>query len=124
EAPADRAAAGPSGDGRRVTRRLVLLALACSAGASAYQLLQGLAARRFFRRARKAARARPGDYLPPVTIFKPLKGPGLDLYANLASFCRQDYPHYQIVFGVGAADDPAVAIVERIRRDFPERELA
>src|SRR5262249_24576223 len=54
----------------------------------------------------------------------PLKGPGLDLYANLASFCRQDYPHYQIVFGVGAADDPAVAIVERIRRDFPEREIA
>src|SRR5262249_5623938 len=79
---------------------------------------------RFFRRARKAARARRGDYLPPVTIFKPLKGPGLDLYANLASFCRQDYPRYQIVFGVHAADDPAVRIVERIRRDFPEREIA
>jgi ceramide glucosyltransferase len=96
-----------------------LLVFGCSAAASAYQIAQGFAARRFFRRAAEAATRWRRDWRPPVTILKPLKGEGLDLYANLASFCRQDYPSYQIVFGVCRADDPAVAVVERIRRDFP-----
>ncbi|HLK11735.1 MAG TPA: bacteriohopanetetrol glucosamine biosynthesis glycosyltransferase HpnI [Candidatus Binatia bacterium] len=99
------------------------LVLGCSAAASAYQIAQGLAARRFFRRAARAAARWPSDWRPPVTILKPLKGEGLDLYANLASFCRQDYPSYQIVFGVSRPDDPAVAVVERIRRDFPDRDV-
>jgi ceramide glucosyltransferase len=52
--------------------------------------------------------ARAKDYRPPVTILKPLKGPGIDLYANLASFCRQDYPRFQIVCGVNDPSDPAI----------------
>jgi ceramide glucosyltransferase len=58
-----------------------------------------------------------------VTILKPLKGRGVDLYANLASFCRQDYPAYQVVFGVEDPTDPAAAVVEQIRRDFPDCDL-
>lgn len=100
------------------------LIVALSAVASVYQLLQGWAARRFFHRARQPERAGRGDYCPPVTVLKPLKGPGFDLYANLASFCRQDYPHYQIVFGVTHGADPAIAVVERLRRDFPECDIA
>ncbi len=102
---------------------LALIVLACSAVASAYQLFQVFAARRFFRRARRASRrVRPAS--PPVTVLKPLKGPGIDLYANLASFCRQDYPApYQIVFGVEDARDPAVAVVQQLRRDFPHRDI-
>src|SRR5207244_10810667 len=61
--------------------------------------------------------------LPPVTVLKPLKGPGIDLYDNLASFCRLDYPAYQIVFGVEDVRDPAVAVVRQIRRDFPDRDI-
>ena len=38
--------------------------------------------------------------LPPVTILKPLCGAEPGLYANLRSFCLQNYPEYQIVFGV------------------------
>ncbi len=102
--------------------RLVAFVLAGSAVATAYQVFQLVAAARFFRRARRRA-ARARDFRPPVTILKPLKGRGIDLYANLASFCRQDYPEYQIVCGVTDADDPAVSVVERIRRDFPDRDV-
>jgi ceramide glucosyltransferase len=94
--------------------------LGCAALAAAYQLLQAFAAWRFFRRARPSGPAGP---LPAVTVLKPLKGPGVDLYANLASFCRQDYPSWQIVFGVSDPTDPAVAVVTRIRRDFPHLDI-
>ena len=104
-------------------RLLALSVLCCSAIASAYQLFQLFASRRFFRLARRDT-PRSGQALPPVTVLKPLKGPGIDLYANLASFCRQDYPaSYQIVFGVEDARDPAVAVVHQLRRDFPDRDM-
>jgi ceramide glucosyltransferase len=61
--------------------------------------------------------------LSPVTILKPLCGVDDDLYANLASFARQDYPTYQIVFGAERSDDPALLVAERIRRDFPECDI-
>jgi ceramide glucosyltransferase len=102
--------------------RVAAVAVAGAAVAAAYQLFQLVAAATFFRRARRRA-ARTRDYRPPVTILKPLKGSGIDLYANLASFCRQDYPEYQIVCGVSDPDDPAIPIVERIRRDFPSRDV-
>jgi ceramide glucosyltransferase len=93
--------------------------LGCAAIAGSYQLFQAFAAWRFFRRARRAVRAVSDDALPAVTVLKPLKGPGIDLYENLASFCRQDYPRFQIVCGVTHPADPAVATVERVQRDFP-----
>ena len=95
---------------------------ACAGIATGYQLFQLYATWRFFRRARRGG-ARGAWKLPAVTVLKPLKGPGLDLYANLASFCRQDYPTYQIVFGVEDARDPAVKVVQQIKRDFPERDI-
>jgi ceramide glucosyltransferase len=101
---------------------VIRLVVALSAFATVYQLFGLVAAATFFRQARRRA-ARAKDYRPPVTILKPLKGRGIDLYANLASFCRQEYPQYQIVFGVSDPDDPAVEIVERIRRDFPQRDI-
>jgi ceramide glucosyltransferase len=98
----------------------VQLVLGCAAIAAGYQLFQVFAAWRFLRRARHADRAGgPLRPLPPVTILKPLKGYTLDLYANLASFCRQDYPAYQIVFGVSDPADPAVAVANRVKRLFP-----
>ena len=99
--------------------QLVLLVLACSMVASAYQLVQMAAARRFLRRAPRPA----GDHRPPVTVLKPLKGFGFELAANLETFCRQDYPDYQIVFGVDDADDPAVEVVRSLQRRFPDRDI-
>src|SRR5450755_4786992 len=57
--------------------------------------------------------------LPPVTILKPLCGAEPGLYHNLRSFCQQDYPQYQIVFGVRDLADPALLVVERLVAEFP-----
>jgi ceramide glucosyltransferase len=58
-----------------------------------------------------------------VTILKPLHGDDPDLYANLASFCRQAYPTVQVVFGVRDAADSAVAVVRRLIADLPDADL-
>lgn len=86
-----------------------------------YQAFVLAAMLRFFRRARRTAA--PAGHTPPVTVLKPLHGRGVELFENLATFCRQDYPVQQIVFGVSDPDDPAVDVVRRIQRAFPDRDL-
>jgi ceramide glucosyltransferase len=62
----------------------------------------------------------PRAFAPSITLLKPLHGAEPGLYANLASFCRQDYPGpIQIVFGVTSAHDPAIAVVEQLKQEFP-----
>jgi ceramide glucosyltransferase len=60
---------------------------------------------------------------PPVTILKPLCGTEPETYQCLRSFCDQDYPNFQIVFGVSHDADPAVALVRRLQKEFPGRSL-
>ena len=61
--------------------------------------------------------------LPPVSVLKPLKGVDPHLYQALRSHCVQDYPVYEIVFGVNDPSDPALQIVDRLRKEFPERPI-
>jgi len=72
---------------------------------------------------RRGARgaARPGAPLPAVSILKPLKGIDDGLEENLESFFRLDYPDYEIVFGIADRDDPAAAVVDRLRARHPDR---
>lgn len=65
-----------------------------------------------------------GASTAPVSVLKPLCGAEPRLYENLATLCRQRHPSFQLVFGVRAADDPAIAVVERLRRDFPACDIA
>jgi ceramide glucosyltransferase len=90
-----------------------LLLIACG-----YSLFTIYAAWRFFRSALVTT-----STLPPVSLFKPLKGASADLYDNLASFCRLDYPVYQLLCGVRDPHDPAIAVVERLQRDFPSCDI-
>src|SRR6516162_4211333 len=61
--------------------------------------------------------------LPPATILKPLCGAEPALYEHLRSFCEQDYPCWQVVFGVRDPHDPALEVVNRLRGEFPQRDL-
>jgi ceramide glucosyltransferase len=60
---------------------------------------------------------------PPVSILKPLKGVDPSIYDSFRSHCLQDYPHYELIFGVSDPEDPAVAVVERLQTDFPDRQI-
>ena len=53
--------------------------------------------------------------LPPVSILKPLKGTDPEMYESFRCHCLQDYPEYEIIFGVSDADDPAIVFVERLK---------
>src|SRR5215510_15580447 len=57
---------------------------------------------------------------PPVTILKPLRGVDPQMYESFRSHCVQDYPEYEIIFGVSEPDDPAVGAVEQLMREFPQ----
>jgi ceramide glucosyltransferase len=95
---------------------VVLLA----AGPLIYYALATLAALRFFRQER--ARVLP-DYTPPVSILKPVRGVDFGSYENFSSFCRQDYPDYEILFAVNDDADPAVPLVRQIIAEFPGRRI-
>jgi ceramide glucosyltransferase len=69
------------------------------------------------------ASAHPLQSMPSVTIFKPLCGSEPETYECLRSFCDQDYPEFQVVFGVADANDPVLGIVGRLRDEFPHREI-
>ena len=68
--------------------------------------------------------AQGGGPCPGVSLLKPLYGDEPFLLRNLASFCAQDYAGpIEVVFGVGHADDAAVAVVDRLRDAFPTLDL-
>ena len=77
----------------------------------------------FLRDRKAAARPRPATVLPPVSILKPLKGTDPDIYESFRSHCLQDYPEYEIIFGVSDPADPAVASVEQLQQEFPDRAI-
>ena len=92
---------------------VVLLALV--AGAVVYSLLSVVAALRYLS-VRPPALKSP----EPISILKPLAGLDLGLESNLRTFFEQDYPAFELLFAVRSGDDPAVEIVERLRREYQQ----
>jgi len=91
-----------------------------SAGSSCYYILCLWSATKFLRE-RKAAGggARPTQSQQPVSILKPLRGTDPEMYESLRSHCVQDFPEYEIIFGVSEPDDPAIPLIERLQQEFP-----
>ncbi len=84
-----------------------------------YYLISLAAAERFFRLPRRKG----SGTTSPVSVLVPLCGTDPDAYENYASFCRQEHPCFQLIFGVHDPDDPAIQVVRQICRDYPEIEI-
>ncbi|HEY6905460.1 MAG TPA: bacteriohopanetetrol glucosamine biosynthesis glycosyltransferase HpnI [Candidatus Acidoferrales bacterium] len=89
----------------------------------AYYLLAIFAAWRFFPGSGFAPAATLPGPAPAVSILKPICGLDRETYENYASFCRQDYPEFEILFCVSDPDDPAIRVIENLIRDFPTRSI-
>src|SRR5580698_7968404 len=85
----------------------------------AYLLLALWGARSFAHHWRR--RKLESGFAPDVSILKPVKGVDPRMYAGLVSHCKQVYAgRFELMFGVGSLDDPAVAEIERLKVEFPE----
>ncbi|HVP54730.1 MAG TPA: bacteriohopanetetrol glucosamine biosynthesis glycosyltransferase HpnI [Candidatus Eisenbacteria bacterium] len=94
-------------------------ALLAVAGA-AYFALCVWAAGRFLRASKTAT---PLDFEPPVSVMKSLKGLDPQMYAAFRSHCLLDYGQFEILFGASDADEPALELVQRLQREFPQRQI-
>jgi ceramide glucosyltransferase len=100
--------------------RYVVLAVA--AIPFVYYLIALFSSWQFFRRA--ASRRAPNhSFTPPVSNLKPIRGLDPEAYENFASFCKQDYPDYELLFCVGEENDPVLPILQKLAHDFPERSI-
>lgn len=84
-----------------------------------YYCLAIFSSARFFLAHRAKAKETSG-FLPPVSNLKPVRGLDPNAYENFASFCRQDYPAYEILFCVGDTGDPVLPVLQRLVHDFPQ----
>ncbi len=92
----------------------VALLSALLAGALVYCVLTVVASRRYLG-------VHPANLAKavPISILKPLSGHDEGLEENLRSFFKQEYPEWEILFAVHRADDPAIPVVEKLRKEFP-----
>jgi ceramide glucosyltransferase len=94
---------------------IIYLLLAVAAFPFIYYLLAIFSTLRFFNRPKQKL----NGFTPPVSILKPVRGLDPGAYDNFASFCRQDYPQYEILFCVGDPGDPSMPAIKRLQADFP-----
>jgi ceramide glucosyltransferase len=72
-----------------------------------------------FLSARRKQNAYAAEVLPPVSILKPLKGIDPEIWESFCSHAEQQYPEFEIIFGVSDAADPACEIVRKIQAKYP-----
>jgi ceramide glucosyltransferase len=86
--------------------------------AIAYQSLAIFAALNHLRR-RYSNKQRERVYQPPVSVLKPLRGLDPNTFEAFVSQASQNYPEYEILFGVADTSDPAIPEVRRLQERFP-----
>jgi ceramide glucosyltransferase len=112
-----------------ILRIVQIVAVIGTVSSSIYYLLCLWSAARFLREREAGKNTRPTRdlppllALPPISILKPLKGTDPEIYESFRSHCLQDYPEYEIIFGVNDPSDPAIDIVKKLQREFPDRRI-
>src|SRR5260370_41982538 len=102
---------------------LYWIALVLAAAPLAYYLLSLHCVVSYFRELRKSPPVK-SSYSPPVRILKRVRGVDRGAYENCASYCRLDYPEYEIIFAEAEPDYHAVPVIERLRTDLPRSTFA
>ena len=106
--------------GQEALRHFVLgLLLLLSLSAIAYYGYAIYAANKFFAHSPVYDEA----FHPAVSILRPICGIDSKTYQNLASFCQQEYPEYQIIFGVQDPQDPSMEVVRQLIKDFANLDI-
>jgi ceramide glucosyltransferase len=106
--------------GFNVAQGIAILFTALTMAALVYSVLVFRSARAYTRSFRIALPA----FYPAVSILKPVKGVDPEMYEAFASHCRQDYPgEFEILFGASSMEDPAVALIQRLQREFPQQHI-
>jgi ceramide glucosyltransferase len=98
--------------------RAVVLLLALAP--LAFYLIAVFAAVRWFQRER--SRVLP-VFTPSVSMLKPVRGADESTYENFESFCKVDYPEFEILFCVNELSDPAVPLIRKLMENYPERQI-
>ncbi|HTA22283.1 MAG TPA: bacteriohopanetetrol glucosamine biosynthesis glycosyltransferase HpnI [Terriglobales bacterium] len=107
----------------QTVQALEIVTALATVGSLAYYTLCLWSAASFSRTKLADKSVRPTRPNPSVSILKPLKGTDPAMYENFRSHCVQDYPEYEIIFGVSEADDPAIKLVEQLKSEFPQRAI-
>jgi ceramide glucosyltransferase len=102
---------------------LKIVAVVGIVSSSIYYLLCIRSAFSFLRQRRFRKNAIPLEISPPISILKPLKGIDPEIHESFRSHCLQDYPEYEIIFGVSDPNDPAVESVKALQAEFPNRRI-
>ena len=88
--------------------------------AAAYYLLAIVSAARWH-----GSTARPSaeSWTVPLSVLKPIHGRDPRFYEAILSHASQDYPDFELLFGFSNPSAPAIADVERLKREFPARRI-
>lgn len=96
------------------TAAAAALLAAIATGGCLYLILAIAAAIRF-----RQLSIPPATNLPAISVLKPLAGLDQGLEENLRSFCKLDYPEFELLFAVRDETDPAIRIVRKLQGEFP-----
>ena len=108
----------------QLAKTIEALAAAATASSIAYYTLCLQSAVTFLQDRKTAHHAVRSTSFPPVSILKPLRGTDPEMYQSFRSHCLQDYPEYEVIFGVSDANDPAIQLVEQLKAEFPQHAIS
>jgi ceramide glucosyltransferase len=60
---------------------------------------------------------------PPVSILKPLKGTDPEMWESFRTHAEQNYPEFELIFGVSDPNDPAAEVVRNLQTTYPNRKI-